>query len=403
MARRSVIKSIIRDKMKVMNKSVDLKKLSFFAALCFFLSVVETAIPKPIPFFRLGLANLPVMLSFAYMSRKESSLLIFLKVLLQAIVSGTLFSYIFLFSLVGSLASGFGMMGFYALFNMKKEQSGEKSRRALISWIGISMCGGLLNNAAQLVCAYFVMFGDSVRYIAPLLLTISFVTSFLLGVFGNIFESNSEWLRVLKDGNAGESVVETECDAPVNAPRGDAPAKRPTAASERRGGCGLPKSGTPDWAPIIFLILALCGIIAVSFTKNLFVVYGLLVFFVIMVFVKKKKVSILPSVIIILSVTALSLLTPYGKILCSFGKWNITLGALEAGLLRSGKLCAMVFMSQSAVDKNMKLPGRFGAFMERVFGIVSQLTEEKIVLEKGKKLASIVPAVDKKLLEVWAK
>lgn len=392
-----MIKRIIRDKMKGMNKSVDLKKLSFFAALCFFLSVVETAIPKPVPFFRLGLANLPVMLSFAYMSRKESSLLIFLKVLLQAIVSGTLFSYIFLFSLAGSLASGFGMMGFYALFNMKKEQSGEKSRRALISWIGISMCGGLLNNAAQLVCAYFVMFGESVRYIAPLLLTISFVTSFLLGVFGNIFESNSEWLKVLKSGEAAG------CEKTETAPRGEAPAKRPTAASERRGGCGLPKSGTPDWAPIIFLILALCGIIAVSFTKNLFVVYGLLVFFAVMVFVKKKKVSILPSVIIILSVTALSLLTPYGKILYSFGKWNITLGALEAGLLRSGKLCAMVFMSQSAVDKNMKLPGRFGAFMERVFGIVSQLTEEKIVLEKGKKLASIIPALDKKLLEVWAK
>ncbi len=382
-----------------MNKSVDLKKLSFFAALCFFLSVVETAIPKPVPFFRLGLANLPVMLSFAYMSRKESSLLIFLKVLLQAIVSGTLFSYIFLFSLAGSLASGFGMMAVHSVF----EKNLERGRKP-VSWIGISMCGGLLNNAAQLVCAYFVMFGDSVRYIAPLLLTISFATSLLLGVFGNIFESNSEWLRVLKSGEA------EGCEKAETAPRGEGPAASSSEVEETglgsvssTEGMSVSEGRNTGWAPILFLILALCGIIAVSFTRNLFVVYGLLVIFAVMVFVKKKRVRLLPSVIIILSVTVLSLLTPYGKILFTFGKWNITSGALEAGLLRSGKLCAMVFMSQSAVDKNMKLPGRFGAFMERVFGTVSQLTEEKIVLEKGKKLASIVPALDKKLLEVWAK
>ncbi|MDO4507705.1 MAG: Gx transporter family protein, partial [Spirochaetales bacterium] len=57
--------------------------------------------PKPVPFFRLGLANLPIMLSFLCMTKKESTALIFLKVLLQGIISGTLFSYIFLFSLAG--------------------------------------------------------------------------------------------------------------------------------------------------------------------------------------------------------------------------------------------------------------------------------------------------------------
>ncbi|MCQ2597832.1 MAG: Gx transporter family protein [Treponema sp.] len=384
-----------------MNKSVDLKKLSFFAALCFFLSVVETAIPKPVPFFRLGLANLPVMLSFAYMSRKESSLLILLKVLLQAIVSGTLFSYIFLFSLAGSLASGFGMMAIYSIFAISLQRG-----RKHISWIGISMCGGLLNNAAQLFCAYFVMFGDSVRYIAPLLLTISFVTSLLLGAVANIFAEQSEWLKTLKKGGAQDYDARKTAgsNSPENAPRGEGPA---VSSSEATGtvaeGMSVSEGRNTGKAPILFLIIALCGIVAVSFSKKLFVVYGLLIIFVGIVFVKKKRVRILPSIIIILSVTVLSLLTPYGKILFAFGKWNITWGALESGLLRSGKLCAMVFMSQSAVDKNMKLPGRFGAFMERVFGTVSQLTEEKIVFDKGKKLKSIVPALDKKLMEVWTK
>ncbi|MCQ2586165.1 MAG: Gx transporter family protein [Treponema sp.] len=379
-----------------MNKSVDLKKLSFFAALCFFLSVVETAIPKPVPFFRLGLANLTVMLSFAYMSRKESSLLILLKVLLQAIVSGTLFSYIFLFSLAGSFASGFGMMVLYTLFNLKFERDGKKSRSKLISWIGISMWGGLLNNAAQLTCAYFIMFGDSVRYIAPVLLTISLVTSFLLGLAGNIFDEQSEWLKVLKDG--------------LDAPRGGAPAAGSSEATEAVAGTDFVAEGmsvsegrNTGKAPILFLLLAIAGILVTSFIKNLILVYSLMVVFAVIVFIKKKRIRVLPSGIIILSVTVLSLLTPYGKILFTLGKWNITWGAMEAGLLRSGKLCAMVFMSQSAVDKNMKLPGTFGAFMERVFGTVAQLTEEKISWEKGTKFAGLVSMVDKKLLEVWAK
>ncbi|MCQ2573741.1 MAG: Gx transporter family protein [Treponema sp.] len=364
-----------------MNKSVDLKKLSFFAALCFFLSVVETAIPKPVPFFRLGLANLPVMLSFAYMSRKESSLLIFLKVLLQGIVSGTLFSYIFLFSLAGSLASGFSMMAVYSALKRT-------------SWVGVSLCGGLFNNAAQLVCAYFIMFGDSVRYIAPVLLTISFVTSFLLGLAANIFEQNSEWLKVLKEGET--------------APRGEGPAVSSSEATVTVAeGMSVSEVRNTGKAPILFLIFALAGIVVTSFTKNLILVYSLMAAFAVVVLIKKKRIRILPSIIIILSVTVLSLFNPYGKILYTFGKWNITWGAMEAGLLRSGKLCAMVFMSQSAVDKNMKLPGKFGAFLERVFGTVAQLTEEKVKVEKGKTIGSFIDSlicsVDIKLLEVWAK
>lgn len=37
--------------------------VAFFAALCLFLVAVEYAIPKPLPFLRLGLTNLPVILS----------------------------------------------------------------------------------------------------------------------------------------------------------------------------------------------------------------------------------------------------------------------------------------------------------------------------------------------------
>ena len=43
-------------------KSVD-TATAWFGALCFFLSAMEYMIPKPLPFLRLGLANLPIMLA----------------------------------------------------------------------------------------------------------------------------------------------------------------------------------------------------------------------------------------------------------------------------------------------------------------------------------------------------
>lgn len=352
----------VRDKMKVMNKNVNWKMLSFFAALCFFLSAVENAIPKPVPFFRLGLANLPVMLSLVCMKRKETSLLIILKVLLQALVSGTLFSYIFIFSLAGSFASGFGMMGLYSL--LKKN----------ISWIGISLWGGLLNNGAQLFCAYFIMFGDSVRYIGPVLLCISFVTSILLGITVDLFVDKSCWLKAVTNMTEGEINLS-----------GEKVEKKLEAKS------------------LLFILLSLTGIVLVSFSQNLFVVYGLLVFFILVNILRKRKIHLVPSGLVVLAITFFSLLTPYGKILFSLGSWNITSGALSSGLLRGGKLCAMVFMSRSAVGKDLKLPGKAGLFTETVFRTVSELTEKKVVYKKERKLSEIFSELDNKLLETWNK
>ena len=54
--------------------------LPFFTALCMFLSAVEYAVPKPLPFMRLGLANVPLMLAFGFMNFSSVLLLAALKV-----------------------------------------------------------------------------------------------------------------------------------------------------------------------------------------------------------------------------------------------------------------------------------------------------------------------------------
>ena len=338
-----------------------MRKLAFFSALCFFLSAVEYAIPKPVPFFRIGLANLPIMISFLCMSRKESTALIFLKVLLQGIISGTLFSYIFLFSLAGSVASGFVMMAIFHLFYEKK----------LVSWLGISMAGGLANNLAQLGVACIFLFGENTKFVAPVLLAISFVASIAMGLFANVFVEKSKWLADLKNKNWTE--VKSS-------------GKKSAAAEE--------KKSSPKFQ---FLVLAfsLSMFILLFFSKSIYAVSGIFLLAVIACFIKNKRVNLLPSLALILSVTFFSILVPHGKILAETWKLKITDGAIFSGLERSIKLCSCVFLSKLIADKNMKLPSRAGLFMSLVFEYFEKLSEN--IGNKKITFSNFVSLLDEKL------
>lgn len=345
-----------------------MRKLAFFSALCFFLSAVEYAIPKPVPFFRIGFANLPIMISFLCMTKKESTALIFLKVLLQGIISGTLFSYIFLFSLAGSVAAGFIMMAMFHLFYEKK----------LVSWLGISMAGGLANNLAQLGVAYIFLFGENTRFVAPVLLAISFVASIAMGLFANAFVEKSKWLSILKNKNWAEE---------KSAEKNPAVAENNPAATEEKKSSGKLQT--------FILVFSLSMFILLFFSKSIFVVSAIFLVSVTACLKKNKKVKLLPSVAIILSVTFFSILVPHGKILAEIWKLKITDGAILSGLERSLKLCSCVFLSKLIANKNMKLPSKAGLFMSLVFEYFEKLSEK----DGDKKItfSNIISVLDQKL------
>lgn len=168
-----------------METRTDKKLLPFLAALCLFLAAVEYAIPKPLPFMRLGLANLPVILSLFLLPYRKILILVLLKTVGQGLITGTLFSYIFLFSAGGTLASAMAMMLAYRLFGKH------------VSAVGLSLAGAAANNIAQLLIAWFILFGDATRYIAPLLLVSGTVSAVFLGIFTENFMRKSLWFRRL--------------------------------------------------------------------------------------------------------------------------------------------------------------------------------------------------------------
>ena len=166
-------------------------RLLFFSALCLFLSMVEYAIPKPLPFLRLGLANLPVLLAFSRLKLKDVALLVAIKTLVQGLMSGTLFSYIFLFSAAGSSAAALSMgILYYCCVRHRK--------RPQVSLVGMSVAGALGNNGAQLRVARYLIFGEAARYIAPVLLCSGLITGLLLGIFAQRFVALSRWYKSLE-------------------------------------------------------------------------------------------------------------------------------------------------------------------------------------------------------------
>jgi uncharacterized membrane protein len=158
------------------------EKTAFLGALCLFLSMIEYMVPKPLPFIRVGLANLPLIVALGMPFQAVAALAV-LKVLGQAIVSGTLFSYVFLFSLCGTAASTAIMYTLRGLLKLR------------ISCIGLSVCGAFFSNAAQIILARFLVLGKSVVYIAPALLAFAIVSGFALGVFCELFTEKSRWYR----------------------------------------------------------------------------------------------------------------------------------------------------------------------------------------------------------------
>lgn len=165
--------------------------ISFLGALCLFLSAVEYLIPKPLPFFRLGLANLPLILGLGFLSPGDLALVLLLKVLGQGLVNGTLASYVFLFSLAGSAAS---VLTMYAV---------HRAAGRHISLVGISVTGAMASSVVQLALSITFVFGETARLIAPLSLGSGLVTGVIIGLFARRFEGESRWLQVLRERYGG--------------------------------------------------------------------------------------------------------------------------------------------------------------------------------------------------------
>ncbi len=168
-------------------RSDDRDLVAFLGGLCLFLSTVEYLIPKPVPFLRIGIANLPLLIGLDLLSPGQLLLVATLKVIGQGMVSGTLATYVFLFSAAGTFSSALAMIAVRRIVGPR------------MSLVGIGVVGALLSNLAQVGLAIGTdLLGRGAWVIAPPFIAMGTVSSALLGWFAERFAASSRWLASVR-------------------------------------------------------------------------------------------------------------------------------------------------------------------------------------------------------------
>jgi heptaprenyl diphosphate synthase len=148
------------------NKVLILAACAVMAVLLF---MVESILPKPFPFFRIGLANIFVLLILVNMDFKSAMVVALTKVAIGNLFSGLLFTPIVLLSLFGSVAACIIMY------------IGIKARLGL-SLIGLSILGAVSHNLVQLTVAYFILIKSIKLFsLVPVMLILALITGIITG------------------------------------------------------------------------------------------------------------------------------------------------------------------------------------------------------------------------------
>ena len=327
------------------------KLIPLFGGFCFFLSAVEVMIPKPLPFFRIGLANLPILIGTELFSFPAFFLLLIVKIAGQALISGTLFSYVILFSFLGTVFSGLLM---YLMKFIPKR---------VISFVGISAAGAAVSNTIQLVLAVFIVFGKSAVYIVPPMFAAGILTSFFLGLFANEFTANSIWYENVKNGTYV---------FPVNAlNRAEKPAEKNTGGTFLRIGSGL-------------LLMGL--LLFVNFLPMQAVVFGT---GLILCAADRQRINAVNIFILFAAIVFFNLFPPAGKVVFSLFGWDITADALVRGIKKAVIFEGMIYLSKWMLKAKIDLRGRIGAPVSASFRIFHKLLSVKHELKRKNVIASI--------------
>lgn len=110
-----------------------------------YLSLVENIIPKPFPWMKIGLSNIAILIALEKFNSKMAIQAILLRVFIQALILGTLFTPNFIISFSAGLMSTLFMIFLYKF-------------RKYLSLVSISCISAFTHNVLQLIVVYFLMF-----------------------------------------------------------------------------------------------------------------------------------------------------------------------------------------------------------------------------------------------------
>lgn len=148
-------------------------QLGLLAALGTIFSYVEFMLPSlPLPGVKLGLANLVTLVTLHFFGLIPAVLVTFIRVLLSTLLSGKLLSAGFWMSMAGGLLSTLVMAIAILLAGRH------------LSWIGVSVLGGISHNTAQLLVAFLFLQNTGVFFYLSYLIFFGLLAGIIVGIAG---------------------------------------------------------------------------------------------------------------------------------------------------------------------------------------------------------------------------
>jgi heptaprenyl diphosphate synthase len=356
-------------------------------------------LPKPLPFMRLGIANLPILLAVDILPFRWFLVLAAVKVIGMSLISGTLFSYIALFSLFGTLAAAL------AMWTMRRAGG------RFVSQIGVSIAGAMVSNAAQVLIARFLVFRETAWLIAPLFLAMGLVTGGALGLFAEHFARVSTWYAKAAGLPVPADGILSETSAAAAGDERNPPAKgaflrmsknRTAVKSKRKEKAADARRARREKAEALFSpgALALAGLavmLAFLGMKGIIPQIIMLCLFVLATWAMGKRFSLFVTLSVSLGIVAANLIVPSGRVLATIFGLRVTQGALLEGIEKALTFEGLMFLSKAAIMSGLKLPGRIGHIVAAAFTYY-----DRIIEYKGKiRPAALAQDADALMTRVW--
>ena len=148
-------------------KTRKLVTLALLTTVAMMLSYVEAMLPSlGVPGVKMGLANIVVIFALYRFGAKDAALISILRVLLNGLLFTNPSAVVY--SLAGAVLSLLGMILL--------------KRLDVFSSVGVSVAGGVMHNAGQILMAVILMGTAQIAYYLPVLVITGTVTGVLIGL-----------------------------------------------------------------------------------------------------------------------------------------------------------------------------------------------------------------------------
>lgn len=158
----------------------DKYRIALLSAYAVAFHAFESLLPTPIPWLRLGLANIITLVTLLLYGFRAAMVVTLIRVILASLFIGTFLGPAFILSLGGGVTSTVAMGLILSV------------APRLFSTIGLSLIGALFHNIAQLVLAYFLFIQriEAILLISPFIILIGALTGTVNGVISDLLIKN---------------------------------------------------------------------------------------------------------------------------------------------------------------------------------------------------------------------